>query len=110
MDADQSTDLDRFGIYAQNQPYWIPVGRGSYTSVSNFIMRPIMLAIDHDSSQRIIELINYKQHKVTVVLNSDDFVDLKAFRKKIERYGSFIYRGDERSYMKVKELLYSHGD
>ena len=92
-------------IITRDNMFRIETDGGDY-AISNFIIKPVMLVIGSKYSERILEIINFKNKRTLIAINSDEMVALETFKKCVERYGNFIFWGNARDYTRVREHIY----
>lgn len=108
LSADQKADIIRFGLYEDENKYRIcsDTRTGLGFEISNFIIKPILLIVGSERSQRIVEVRNEHGHNFISSISSDDFVELVSFKKQMERRGNFIYKGKPENFINIKEKVY----
>lgn len=74
--------------------------------ISNFIITPLFLVSFRDKAKRVFQIINKYGHSKYINMESDDFITLAGFRKHTERLGSYIWKGNDLHYIKLREWLY----
>lgn len=103
----QERSILEFGLYEKNNRYFVSSDAESEGfSVSNFIIRPIMLIIGAQASQRLVEIKN--EYGKSYVINADAtiFTSLTEFKKATERMGNFLFTGKPEFYERVKAKVY----
>lgn len=105
----QREDIIRYGIFEKNNQYfatWDRDGDGG-VSISNFIIKPIMLVIGARDSYRLVEIQNQFNQSYVLNLDAKNLTSLGKFRDEVERMGNFLFMGKDREYMKVKSKIYN---
>ncbi len=104
---DQERSIIEFGLYEKNNRYFVSSDAESEGfSVSNFIIKPLMLIIGAQASQRLVEIRN--EYGKSYIINADAtiFTSLTEFRKATERMGNFLFTGKPEFYERVKAKVY----
>lgn len=104
----QREDIFNFSIYEDHHKYYLcmDIGSGRGWEISNFVIRPIMLVVGSERSDRLIEVINEHGQRFVRAVSSDDFVEVGTFKKQMERQGNFLYKGKPEHFIHVKEKVY----
>lgn len=92
-----------YGVYEDGHRYYDHNG----IEISNFVVKPLFLISYGDSAQRAFEIVNKYGFKKIVNMNSDDFVTLAGFRRATEMLGSFIFKGNDAQFVKIREWIYN---
>lgn len=98
-------DETGWGLITQGNMFRIQTDSGDY-AISNFIVKPVMLVIGSQTSERIVEIVNFKGRSTTLAINSDKMVSLDSFKQEVERQGNFIFYGSPKDYTKVRAHIY----
>jgi DNA primase len=108
LTSSQKSDIIRYGVYENESKYFLcsDTRTGLGIELSNFIIKPILLIIGSERSQRIVEVCNEHGHSFISAIGSDDFVELVSFKKQMERRGNFIYKGKPEQFINIKEKVY----
>lgn len=98
--------MRNFGIIVKNGCY------GDYKDEdfqrwSNFTMKPLFHIIDGENAIRIFKIIGSSGQVADIELRQDELVSLPKFQQRVESIGNFIFKGDMKSLIKLKEYLYS---
>lgn len=101
----QEDSIRKYGIFSSYNKYFKSVNNLNI-EISNFTIDPIMLVISREYSQRLVSVTN--EHKQTTILDidSDDFVSLMPFKKKVAAKGNYLFSGKEDDYIKVQKQVY----
>lgn len=104
----QQEDIFNFGIYEDNSKYYLchDITQGRGWEITNFVIRPIMLVVGSERSDRLVEIKNEHGQKFVRAISSDDFVEVGTFKKQMERNGNFLYKGKPESFIHIKEKVY----
>jgi DNA primase len=109
LTTQQETDIIEFGLYKSNNSYFVssdPNG-GTGLQISNFVVKPLLLVIGSEKSDRLVEIINQYRKAYTIVLPSESLTSLNDFKKETERYGNFRFFGKPEAYEKIKAQVYA---
>jgi DNA primase catalytic core len=103
----QERSIIEFGLYEKNNRYWLTndVMNDGFT-ISNFIVKPIMLIIGANASQRLVEIRNDKSKSYIINCDSSVFTSLSKFKEATERFGAFVFNGKPEHYERVKMKVY----
>lgn len=104
----QREDIFNFGIYEDQNKYYLcqDIGSGRGWEIANFVIKPIMLVVGSERSDRLVEIKNEHGQKFVRAISSDDFVEVGTFKKQMERNGNFLYKGKPESFIHIKEKVY----
>ena len=73
---------------------------------TNFTMKPLFHVRDDENAHRLFEVKNTSGRRIFLDLNMDDLTSLQRFRKRLEREGNFIFKGNDNDLMDLKSYLY----
>lgn len=107
LNNQQERDVIEYGLYEKDNRYFVcndPQSEG--TAVSNFTIRPIMLIIGANMSQRLVEIRNCTGKQFIINCDSTVFTSLSKFKEATERYGAFVFSGKPEYYERVKIKVY----
>lgn len=111
LSIEQRTDVDTYGIFVRNNSYFVATDdQGNGREVSNFVIRPIMLITGNEKSYRLVEIINQRKDNFIRDIDSDDFVELNSFKKRIESRGYYLFKGEAKDFLKIKNKIYAEMD
>lgn len=74
---------------------------------SNFTMKPLFHIIDGENAIRIFKLNGSAGQSTDIELRQDELVSLPKFQQRVESIGNYIFKGDMKCLLKLKEYLYS---
>lgn len=103
----QTRSIIEYGLYERNHCYYVSSNADSEGfSISNFIIKPLMLVIGAQASQRLVEIRN--EYGKSHIINCDAaiFTSLSEFKKATERMGNFLFTGKPEFYDRVKSKVY----
>lgn len=107
LSPEQQHDVVNYGIYEGGKCYFVTSDAGNTGfAVSNFTIKPIMLIIGAERSQRLIELENEYGKKIICNLPSEAMTTLGEFKKIVEGKGNFHFTGKPEHFDKVKGKVY----
>jgi DNA primase len=111
LSPEQTQSIIRYGIYEKNHQYFVSGNHEEEGfAISNFSIKPIMLIRGTEKSRRLVEIIN--MHKISFVadIDTDNFVELTAFKKQIESQGNFLFweYAKPEHFIKIKRKIYDH--
>lgn len=109
LNRQQQLDVVNYGLYEQDNRYFIcsdvtATGFG----ISNFIIKPVMLVVGSKHSKRIVEVVNEHEKGFTADIESDDFVQLNGFQKRVERMGNYLFTGKPEYFARIKAKVYAN--
>lgn len=109
LSKQQTRDIIYYGIYEKNNQYFISQDRDNGTgySISNFIIKPLLLIIGANYSQRLIEITNLFGHSAILNLESTALTSMGDFKKAVEAKGNFVFKGKSEAYERVKSKVYA---
>ena len=107
LSSEQERSVIEFGLYENGNRYFVS-NDSSWEgfSISNFIVRPILLIIGANYSQRLVEIINTYGKSFIINADASEFTSLSKFKENTERMGNFLFTGKPEHYDKVKAKLY----
>ena len=70
-------------------------------------MKPLFHIIDGENAIRIFKLHGSAGQSTDIELRQDELVSLQKFQQRIESIGNYIFKGDMKNLIKLKEWLYS---
>jgi DNA primase len=103
----QERDIIQYGLYEKSSKYFVSSNSNDEGfAISNFIVRPILLIIGAQASQRLVEIKN--EYNKSYIINCDSYVftSLVEFKKNVERMGNFLFTGKPEFYERVKAKVY----
>jgi DNA primase catalytic core len=103
LTKEQETQKTIWGVYIDNNRYHDYNGN----EISNFIVKPLFLVSYNGSATRVFEIINKYGHSKVINMNSDDFITMMGFRRATEMLGSFIFKGNDAQFIKIREWVYN---
>jgi DNA primase len=108
LNPEQMRDIQNYGLYVDNNKYFASsdVGMTGW-EISNFIIRPIMLVIGAEKSSRLVEVKNEFGRSFIADIESDDFVELTAFKKALARRGNYLYKGKPELFIRIQAKIYA---
>jgi len=107
LNHEQERDIIEFGIYRQNNCYFAsssPESGG--VQISNFVVKPILLVIGSQQSERVVEIVNEYGKSFTIVMPSENFTGLTEFKKGTESKGNFRFWGKPEQFERIKAMIY----
>lgn len=102
----ETEEMLKFGISVKSGCYG-EYKDDEFARWSNFTMKPLFHIIDGENAIRIFKLIGSAGHKADIELRQDELVSLQKFQQRVESIGNFIFKGDMKDLIKLKEWLYS---
>ncbi len=95
------------GFYEKDNEMFVIQGDGKPTSVSNFTMKIILhiKAGVEDKAKRLIAVKNVFNENVQIIVDTDDMVSVGPFKKVLENAGRYLFKGNDRDLMIIKENL-----
>jgi len=108
LSKEQERDVIEYGLYSDKNCYFAstdPNG-GLGLQISNFVVRPKLLVIGSEHSDRLVEISNTHGRSYTIVLPSEALTGLNDFKKATERFGNFRYFGKPEFYERIKAVVY----
>lgn len=103
LTPEQEKTKQLYGIYIDKDRYYDHNG----IEISNFIVKPLFLATYNNTANRIFEITNKYGHSKVLNVNSDDFITLMGFRRATEMLGSYIFKGNDAQFTKIREWIYN---
>ena len=105
--AIQREDIVKYNLFERENKYYHchDIKQGGH-EISNFVIKPVMLVVGNEYSQRVVEVRNEHGHSFVRSISSDDFVELTAFKKQMERMGNYLYKGKPEQFINIKEKIY----
>lgn len=103
LTKEQELQKMTYCVYIDNNKYHDHNGQ----EISNFIVKPLFLVSYHGSATRVFEIVNKYGHSKVINMNSDDFITLMGFRRATEMLGSFIFKGNDAQFIKIREWVYN---
>ncbi|MVM39505.1 hypothetical protein GO730_21080 [Spirosoma sp. HMF3257] len=113
---DHRKHFKEYGFIEYNNAYWFASRREEkdakgddtwvFKSVSNFIIKPLLLILSKSNPKRIYEVTNtYKSSKV-VDLEPKQFANPAGFSEIVESLGNFIFWGTKSHFTRIKMKLF----
>ena len=107
LTTEQQQDVSEYGLYIEQNQYFASQDVGSSGwAISNFCIRPIMLVVGAEKSARLVEVTNADGNSFIAAIDSDDFVELTAFKKELARRGNFLYTGKPETFIRIQAKIY----
>lgn len=95
----------QYGIYEYKGRYW-GLGKFGKYEITNFTLEVFYhVKTSDDVAFRLIKIQNIYGKVDTININTDDFVSLGSFKKKIARYGNYIFKGADADLSKLQEKI-----
>lgn len=108
LSDEQQQEAIKYGIYRDQNKYFLSNGKGQGQAISNFVINPIMLIKARTQSWRIVTVINEYDDEFTRDISTDAFVMLTTLKKHLEAQGNFVFDGKEEHFLKVKKMIYEN--
>lgn len=98
-------EYKKFGFYEHGGCYHSLTAKGS-GAVSNFTLEILYhVKTASEEAYRLMRIRNIHGYETELNLNTDDFVALASFRKKIARRGNFLWYGTEADLTRLQDKL-----
>ncbi|WMX15914.1 DNA primase [Aureispira sp. CCB-E] len=102
----QRKSLFKYGIYEDEKQYWSSDGKGGYSCISNFVVKPLFHLKSKENPKRLFELLNKYDQKVLLDVEAVVLVGLDKFRVAVEAEGNYFFTGNLAQYNRIKAKIY----
>lgn len=95
-----------YGIYEDDNKYFIKSSRDNWNQVSTFTMKVHYLVRESiESAYRVITFTNHYGQERTLTINTDDLTSAGPFKKVVNRLSNFSWQGKDEDLAKLNEYL-----
>jgi len=102
-DADTTT-LEKFGFYTEENKYWFATQSG-FTEGTNFIVEPLFHIYSPTNNRRLIRITNEYDRSILCDVPSDAMVSVDAFQKFLFSEGNFLIFINNNQFKKLLRYI-----
>lgn len=103
-------DVIRYGFMEWQNQYWMvrweDNKKGSFTSISNYVIRPLFLILSNMEPKRLYEMRNVHGHTSIVDMPAAHMVSAQSFCAVIESKGNYLMKLDRSIFHRLKTKWY----
>lgn len=105
FEGDLSTAIN-YGIYEQDNKYFIRGAKDTWHNVSTFTMKVHYLVRESaECAYRVITMTNHYNQERSLTINTDDLTSSGAFKKVVSRLSNFSWLGKDEDLTRLNEYL-----
>jgi len=111
MTDEQKEETINYGFMCWNNQYWVARWsedhrRVSFSSISNYVIRPLFLIMSNTEPKRLYEMKNIHGNSAIVDMPAANMVSVQAFCSLIESKGNYLIEMSKSVFHKLKTKWY----